>query len=157
MIVLGIDPGTATTGYGLLKKQEDRLDILDYGCIETSPQEKFSDRLCCIYQDLTCLLKKFKPDEVAVEELFFAKNVATALKVSEARGVVVLTCRLLDIPVFEYKPLQVKQAVTSYGGAPKKQVQEMVKLILKMEEIPTPDDAADALALAICHQQFQEK
>lgn len=150
MTILGIDPGTAITGYGLIEKKSNKLDIIDYDCIRTSPNFTTAERLSQIEKQLTKLIKRYKPDRVAVEDIFFFKNLKTAVKVSQARGVVLAQAARLKLPVIEYTPLQVKQAVTSYGRAEKKQVQEMVKLILNLKEIPKPDDAADALAIAIC-------
>lgn len=149
MIILGIDPGTAATGYGLVKKQSE-LKAIDYGCIKTSPNFSTAERLKQTHQQITKLIKKYKPNIVAVEDIFFFKNLKTAIKVSQARGVALLTASQMKIPVAEYTPLQIKQAVTSYGRADKTQVQKMVKILLGLKEIPRPDDAADALAVAIC-------
>lgn len=155
-IILGIDPGVATTGYGIIKVLGNKNQIIDYGCIITSPQKSFNQRLEKIYKELKKIIKKNKPDKIAVEELFFCKNVKTALKVGQARGVMLLTSIQEKIPLREFTPLQIKQSVTSYGKADKKQVQEMVKIILNLKNIPKPDDAADALAVAICcaHSKF---
>ena len=150
MIILGIDPGTTIIGYGLIEKLSDKLKIIKYGCIKTEPKYSTAERLDQLDQELIKLIKKYKPDKMAVEDIFFFKNQKTIIKVSQARGVVLMRGARMKIPVFEYTPLQVKQAVTSYGRADKKQVQEMVKLLLKLEKIPKPDDAADALAIAIC-------
>jgi len=147
---MGIDPGTAITGYGVIKKQPAKLVTLDYGCIRTEVHFSTAERLKQIDQQLTKLIKKHKPKRVAVEDIFFFKNLKTAVKVSQARGVVLARAAQMKLPVVEYTPLQVKQAVTSYGRAEEKQVQEMVKLLLNLKEIPKPDDAADALAIAIC-------
>jgi len=151
MIILGIDPGIATTGYGVIELQVTsyKLQVIDYGCIKTSLKLSFSERLLKIYNEIVTIIKKYKPARIGVESVYFAKNVKTAMKVSEARGVVMLAAGRLGIPVFELTPLQVKQALTSYGQASKLQVQEMVKRILNLKEIPRPDDAADALAVAI--------
>ncbi|PIV10236.1 MAG: crossover junction endodeoxyribonuclease RuvC [Candidatus Portnoybacteria bacterium CG03_land_8_20_14_0_80_41_10] len=150
MVIMGIDPGTAITGYGVIDKQSNELITLDYGCIRTEARFSTAERLGQIDRQLVKLIKKYKPDQIAVEDIFFFKNLKTVIKVSQARGVVLARAARLKTPVFEYTPLQVKQAVTSYGRAEKKQVQEMVKLLLNLKEIPEPDDAADALAVAIC-------
>lgn len=149
MIILGIDPGTATTGFGVIKKDKE-LKLIEYGCIKTAADLKTAERLKELHSQLNNLIKKYTPDMVAVEDIFFFKNLKTAIKVSQARGVILLTAANLKIPVFECTPLQVKQAITSYGRAEKIQVQKMVKILLNLEEIPKPDDAADALAVAIC-------
>ncbi|MFH1611895.1 MAG: crossover junction endodeoxyribonuclease RuvC [bacterium] len=151
MIILGIDPGTAIVGYGFLNKTpNNNLEVIDYGCIFTEPEFSTAERLIEVEKQLTKLIKKYKPSVVGVEDLFFFKNVKTAVKVSQARGVILATVARLNIPIEEYTPLQIKQAVTTYGRADKKQVQQMVKLLLNLEKIPKPDDAADALAAAIC-------
>lgn len=152
-IILGIDPGFATTGYAFIKEQNKHQEVLDYGVISTSPKQEFSDRLKYIHQALTTLIKKYKPDAICVEQLFFAKNVKTALNVGQARGVILLTAILNKLPLAEFTPLQVKQAVCGYGQADKCQVQNMVKLLLKLKSIPKPDDAADALAIALTYLQ----
>jgi len=150
MIILGIDPGTATTGFGLIEKNKSNLKLLKYGCIKTSVKLSTAERLNVIYKELNSLIKKSKPDIVAVEDIFFFKNLKTAIKVSQARGVILLTIAKSKIPVAEYTPLQIKQAVACYGRAEKVQVQKMVKYLLGLKELPKPDDAADALAVAIC-------
>jgi len=150
MIIIGIDPGTAMTGYGIIKNTSNNLELIDYGCIKTTNQSSTAERLKEIDQQLAKLIKKNKPEKMAVEDIFFFKNLKTAVKVSQARGVILARGARMKIPVFEYTPLQVKQAVTTYGRADKTQVQKMVKMILKLKEIPKPDDAADALATAIC-------
>lgn len=149
MVILGIDPGTASTGYGVIKNQNE-LKVVDYGCIKTSPQFPTADRLKEIHQKITELIKKHKPDIVAIEDIFFFKNTKTVIKVSQAQGAIILTAAQMKIPVVQYTPLQVKQAVTSYGRADKNQVQRMVKILLQLKEIPNSDHAADALAIAIC-------
>ena len=150
-IILGIDPGIADTGYGVIKKDKTgKLICLDYGSIKTEAKNQLPDRLETISKKLNKIIKKYKPQLAAVEQLFFCKNVKTALTVSHARGVIILTARQNKIQVTEFTPLQVKQAVTTYGQASKIQVQKMVKLILNLRELPKPDDAADALAIAIC-------
>lgn len=150
MIILGIDPGTAIVGYGFINKTSRKLELIDYGCIFTEPQYSTAERLIKIEQQLTALIKKHNPQVISVEDLFFFKNIKTAVKVSQARGVILATAARMKIPINEYTPLQIKQAVTTYGRAEKKQVQRMVKLLLNLKEIPQPDDAADALAAAIC-------
>lgn len=150
MIILGIDPGTATTGFGLIKKDKSKLKLLKYGLITTPANLSTAERLDKLYKELNSLLKKQKPDIAAVEDIFFFKNLKTAIKVSQARGVILLTIAKAKIPVAEYTPLQIKQAVACYGRAEKIQVQKMVKVLLGLKEIPKPDDAADALAVAIC-------
>ncbi|MFH1671183.1 MAG: crossover junction endodeoxyribonuclease RuvC [Candidatus Portnoybacteria bacterium] len=150
MIILGIDPGTAITGYGVIESEKNNLKLIDYGCIRTDKASSTADRLKEIDKQLGQLIKKYQPKKIAVEDIFFFKNLKTAIKVSQARGVILCKAAQSKIPVFEYTPLQVKQSVTSYGRADKTQVQKMVKIILKLEQIPKPDDAADALATAIC-------
>lgn len=149
-IILGIDPGIADTGFGVIKEERGELSCLDYGSIVTKAKTPLPDRLEILYQELSSIIKKYQPDIIGVEDLFFCKNVKTALIVGQARGVVLLTAKLYNKPLAEFTPLQIKQAVSAYGKAGKKQVQEMVKLLLNLKEIPKPDDAADALAVAIC-------
>lgn len=149
MIILGIDPGTTIVGFGLIKRK-NKLELIDYGCIKTSPDQTTAERLKEIDEQLAKLIRKHKPQVVAVEDIFFFKNLKTAIKVSQARGVILARAAKMKTQVEEYTPLQIKQAVSSYGRADKKQVQEMVKLLLNLKEIPKPDDAADALATAIC-------
>ena len=151
MKILGIDPGTATTGYGLIEANQDDLSCLHYGVIVTAANTKDEDRLAIIYSELEDILKEYKPDAVAIEKIFFFKNPKTVIPVSQARGVMLLAITKQNIPIFEFTPLQVKTAVTGYGRAQKKQVQEMVKNLLQLEKIPRPDDAADALAIAISY------
>lgn len=151
MKILGIDPGTATTGFGLITKEGPKLVKIDCGVISTSKDLEMPERLGILYDDLQEIIKAHKPDVVVVEKLFFTNNITTAMTVSQARGVVLLVAEQNSIRTAEYTPLQVKMAVSGYGKATKKQVQEMVKKILKLEVIPKPDDAADALAIAICH------
>ncbi|RME85769.1 MAG: crossover junction endodeoxyribonuclease RuvC [Caldilineae bacterium] len=150
-IVLGIDPGTAITGYGLVSEQDGELQAIAYGVIRTPAEDPLRVRLVQIYDALRELIRHHKPAAAAVEELFFARNARTALSVGHARGVVLLAVAQSNLPLFHYKPAQVKQAVTGYGGADKQQVQEMVRMLLGLDERPQPDDAADALAVAICH------
>lgn len=149
-IIMGIDPGLADTGFGLIAKSVNKLTGLDYGSIKTSAKLELAERLEIINLELAKLIKKYKPNLIAIEELFFCNNAKTALAVGQARGVAVLTARLNKIKSVEFTPYQVKQAVSTYGHAPKDQVQRMVKLILNLKELPKPDDAADALAIAIC-------
>jgi crossover junction endodeoxyribonuclease RuvC len=151
MLTLGIDPGTATTGYGLLLEQGDRLVHLDHGIISTSKNDAPQVRLRIIYTELKRLIAKHKPEAIAVEKLFFGVNAKTAIAVGQARGMSLLAAAEMKIPVAEYTPLQVKMAVTGYGKADKLQVQQMIKTLLALSEIPKPDDAADALAVALCH------
>lgn len=149
-VYLGIDPGIADTGFGLIRRDGMKLTCLAYGSIKTSSRKELPERLEELHNQLTEIISRFKPDLAAVEELFFCKNVKTALVVGQARGVIVLTTRQNSLPMVEFTPLQVKQAVSSYGKADKVQVQRMVKMILNLKIIPKPDDAADALAIAIC-------
>lgn len=152
MIALGIDPGTATTGYGIVKDCPDgRLISISYGVIRTDSKSHYSIRLREIYEGILSLIECYKPDAMAIEQLFFNKNVSSALSVGQARGVVILTAALSGIQLSEYTPIQVKEAVTGYGRADKHQIQHMIKMLLGFDDIPKPDDAADALALAICH------
>jgi crossover junction endodeoxyribonuclease RuvC len=151
MKILGIDPGTATTGFGLILKEGPKLTKIDYGVISTSKTLEMPKRLSILHDDLQEIFKGLKPDVIVVEKLFFTNNITTAMTVSQARGVVLLVAEQNNIAIAEYTPLQVKMAVSGYGKATKKQVQKMVKKILKLEVIPKPDDAADALAIAICH------
>jgi crossover junction endodeoxyribonuclease RuvC len=150
LTILGIDPGLATTGYGLIRLSAKNPHHLKHGIISTSKKFKLAKRLTVIFQKINQLIKKNQPDLIAVEELFFYKNVKTALKVGQARGVILLAAQQNQRPVHEFTPLQVKQAITSYGRADKKQIQQMVRIILGLKNIPKPDDAADALAVAIC-------
>jgi crossover junction endodeoxyribonuclease RuvC len=152
MITLGIDPGTAITGYGVIREEQDGcLVIIDFGVIRTSAEQSQADRLVHLYQKMKELILLHHPDMGAVEKLFFERNVRTALNVGQARGVALLAMAESRLKISEYTPLEVKQAVVGYGGADKNQVQQMVKTILGLESIPHPDDAADALAVAICH------
>lgn len=152
MLALGIDPGTAITGYGLVRELPDGgLLMVDYGVITTSKMDTQPARLVQLYEKINQILAQHHPDTSAVEKLFFARNVTTAIDVGQARGVVVLALAQSGITISEYAPKEVKQAVTGYGSADKKQMQEMVKMILNLEKIPKPDDAADALAIAITH------
>jgi len=150
VIVLGIDPGTARTGYGLVEREGSALRLVDYGCLETLPTQELPRRLLEIHRAVTELIVTHKPAQLGVERLFFNKNVQTAFAVGQARGVVLLAAAEHGLPVFEYGPHEVKVAVTGYGRADKSQVQRMVQMVLGMSVLPKPDDAADALAVAIC-------
>lgn len=151
MRILGVDPGLAITGVGLIEKNGTELRVLEYGCIRTEPDSPMPVRLGQIYDRLMELCRLYKPQAMAVEKLFFNRNPLSVMQVGEARGVAMLAGNNSGVPVFEYTPLQVKQAVVGYGRAEKKQVQQMVCLLLSLEKVPRPDDAADALAVAICH------
>lgn len=153
MVILGIDPGYAIVGYGVLRLQNSRYQPLEHGAIVTRAQEEFPRRLEIISDALASVLEQWKPDAVSIEKLFFQTNKTTAIQVAEARGVILLAVQKAGVPVFEYTPLQVKQAVTGYGRAQKPQVMEMTRRLLCLKEIPKPDDTADALAMAICHGQ----
>ena len=149
--ILGIDPGLATMGWGVIEADGYREKLVQYGALITYPRDTFPTRLRCIYTGVQGLLQTFKPDEIAFEELFFSKNVTTGIQVGGARGVALVACQAYTDKLFEYTPMQIKQAVVGYGGADKHQVQQMVKLLLHMEDIARPDDAADALAVALTH------
>ena len=151
MIILGIDPGIATVGFGIIKAQSAKQSLVRCGVIRTKAGQRLSLRLAQIYSDMTELIDTFQPDAIAVEELFFNTNTTTAIAVAQGRGVILLAGEKKSVPLFEYTPLQVKQTVTGYGRAEKRQVMEMVRRLLGMDKVPQPDDAADALAVAICH------
>ena len=151
MIILGIDPGLATLGYGIIESIGHHQKLIAYGCIITTPKSTFPQRLLSIQHEMGALLEKYQPDEIAFEELFFAKNVTTALTVGAARGVAIAVCAEFTDNLYEYTPMQVKQAIVGYGKAEKQQIQHMVKSLLCMKEIAKPDDAADALAIALTH------
>ena len=153
MRILGIDPGVATIGFGLVEASRACVKLLQYGVITTPAGLPLSTRLHQISQDLSQLLQTFRPDEMAVEELFFSKNITTGIAVAHGRGVILLEVERAGVPVYEYTPMQVKQAVAGYGGADKRQVMLMTQRLLKMKDVPRPDDAADALAIAICHSR----
>ncbi len=150
-IVLGVDPGTATTGYGVVQETDGVLDLIACGVITTPAHQPLPARLQTIYRDLSQLVKIHRPVAGAVEKLFFSKNARTAMSVGHARGVALLALVDQGLAIGEYTPLEIKQAVAGYGGADKRQVQEMVRALLDLDEVPRPDDAADALAVAICH------
>ena len=149
--ILGIDPGFATIGFGLIASDRGTVQMLRYGAITTPAGMDFPQRLQLIYDDMTQLLELLKPDAVSIEELFFNTNITTGIQVAHGRGVILLACTKYGVPIFEYTPLQVKQAVAGYGRAEKRQVMDMTKRLLHLEKIPRPDDAADGLALALCH------
>ena len=151
MLVLGIDPGTAITGYGLVREDQTGLALVDYGVFTTPAGQPLPDRLQTIYQGLQDVVARYQPQIAAVEELFFSRNARTALSVGHARGVTLLALADAGLSIHEYKPLEIKQAVAGYGGADKRQVQEMVRMLLELDHVPQPDDAADAVAVAVCH------
>ena len=151
MKVLGIDPGYATTGFGLLRAEWGQYGLLQYGVITTDKELPFAQRLDVLYQDMVRLLEVTAPDAVAVEELFWGHNITTGIGVSHGRGVILLAIAQSGIPLFEYTPMQVKQAVVGYGKAEKRQVMDMTRRLLHMQQVARPDDAADAIAIALCH------
>ena len=151
MIILGIDPGYAIVGYGVIEYKNNHFNVVDYGAILTDAGTPFNIRLEKIYDGLTAIIERHKPEAMAIEKLFFNTNQKTAIDVAQARGALVLAAQKNKVPIFEYTPLQVKQSVVGYGRAEKKQVQEMTRRILALEKVPKPDDTADALAMAICH------
>lgn len=151
MRILGIDPGYATIGYGIVEYNNFKFKTIAYGAVTTTPDKLFSDRLCDIYNDISAIIKKYEPEFLSIEKLYFNTNTTTAIDVAQARGVILLAARMCNIEIFEYTPLQVKQSITGYGRAEKHQVMEMVKNLLQLKSVPKPDDTADALALAICH------
>ncbi|MDO8444314.1 MAG: crossover junction endodeoxyribonuclease RuvC [bacterium] len=153
MKILGIDPGTGIMGWGLIEMNTGKIKPLKYGCIRTKPNTPQPERLAHIFDSLSVIIENNQPDEVAIEQLFFFKNQKTIISVAEARGVAIVAAKKFSLPVFEYTPLQVKQALTGYGRADKKQMQEMVRVSCRLKDCPKPDDAADALAIAICHGQ----
>lgn len=151
MLILGIDPGTAIIGYGLIEAERGRnCRLKTFGCIKTAAGLPTAQRLGDLHSALTKIIKKYRPDAMAVEDIFFFKNLKTAVKVSQARGVILLAGQQCRLPLYEFTPLQVKQALTGYGRAEKKQIQQMVKAVLGLDDLPRPDDAADALAIAVC-------
>ncbi len=155
MDILGIDPGLATTGYGIVRKNGQDYDPVVYACIKTVSGNDLSSRLLILYNGVLEIIEKFNPEVVAVEELFFNTNAKSALLVGQARGVILLAAAHAGLPVYNYTPLQVKQGVVGYGRAEKHQIQEMVRLMLKLKTVPKPVDAADALAVALCHGSFE--
>ena len=156
MIILGIDPGIATVGFGVISVAGHRQSLVRCGVIRTAAGNRLAARLKQIYDDISELLEVYKPDAIAVEELFFNTNLKTGISVAHGRGVLILAGEVRSIPMFEYTPLQVKQTVAGYGRADKKQVMEMVRRLLSLEDMPRPDDAADALAIAICHARVSQ-
>jgi len=157
MIICGIDPGTATTGYGVIKKSKKGLTFLACGCIKTFPTESPQERLKQIFNEMNGLIKKYKPDVLVVEKIFFFKNAKTLIPVSQAKGVILLAGAKKKVPIYEFTPLQVKMNIIGYGRAEKSQVQKMVKMLLKLKKIPKPDDAADALGLAISYSYLPKR
>lgn len=153
MIILGIDPGVATIGFGVIDADRQKNTLIQYGTITTPAGIPLANRLLQISNDMEELIHTFQPDEMAIEELFFSTNITTGISVAHGRGVILLAAEKLGVPIFEYTPIQVKQAVAGYGKADKKQVMLMTKRLLHMNNIPRPDDAADALAIAICHSR----
>ena len=151
MRILGIDPGIAIVGFGLIESNRGSVRMLQYGAVTTEAGLPLATRLVQIENDMTALISQLKPDEIAVEELFFSKNITKGIAVAHGRGVILCTAERQGVPIFEYTPMQVKQAVAGYGLADKKQVMDMTKRLLKLKAVPKPDDAADALAIAICH------
>lgn len=156
MIILGIDPGLAQTGYAILKVNDKKIKSISFGCLKTSAKLSLEKRINKIYDHLKKIIKKYKPNKIAVEQLFFCKNVKTALKVGQARGIIYLIASQAKIPISEFTPLQVKQTLTGYGRAEKSQIQKMLKILFNLKNIPQPDDAADALAIAYCCFQTKE-
>ncbi len=148
---MGIDPGIAIVGFGFIDKNGSKLTPVQYGCIQTEAHTPDEDRLLHVYEGTVQLIEKYQPDTVAFEKLFFNRNVTNAMSVSQARGVMILAAKQKGLPIAEYTPMQVKQAVVGYGKAEKRQVQEMIRMFLNLQKIPKPDDVADALAVAVCH------
>lgn len=151
MIIIGIDPGYAIVGVGVIEYKANRFRVIDYGAVTTSKDEDLNDRLLKIYNEISAIMDRYKPEALSIEKLFFNTNATTAIGVAEARGVCLLAAKQRGMDIAEYTPLQVKQAVTGYGKAVKQQVQEMTRMLLNLEKVPKPDDTADALAMAICH------
>jgi len=151
LIIMGIDPGFAITGYGIIKYEGNRFTVKEYGAVLTETSDSFPERLRILSNKIKTLIKIYNPDAFAIEELFFNKNIKTAISAAQGRGAAIVAAADCGIDIFEYTPLQVKQAVVGYGRAEKSQIQQMVKIILNLSEIPKPDDVADALAVAICH------
>ncbi len=151
MRILGVDPGTVTMGYGVIDSQEDEIALVDFGALNSPARSPIGERLSYLYRQLTVIITRYQPDAVAIEQPFMAKNVKTALAMGKAQAVAILAAANRKIPIYEYTPAQVKQRVANYGASSKEQIQEMVKLQLGLSEVPQPNDAADALAVAICH------
>ncbi len=156
MRILGIDPGFGIIGFGVIDKENSGLNVIDYGVITTPKEMPFNERLRVIYDSMNALLDRYKPDEVSIEELYFNKNITTGIKVAEARGIILLTFQQHKLPIFEYTPQDIKLALTGQGRATKHQMQFMVKTLLRLTKIPRPDDAADAVAVALCHSQTNQ-
>ncbi len=154
MVILGIDPGLATVGYGVISAEGGSFRALEYGAIITKPHSLLEKRIRQIYDDVCAILKRHKPDVLAIEELFFNKNAKTAIDVAQCRGVILLAAEQCGVDTYEYTPLQIKQNLVGYGRAEKGQIMYMTKLLLHLDEVPKPDDTADALAIAICHANF---
>ncbi len=157
MVILGIDPGFAIVGWGVVEFNFNKYSLIDYGSINTTANNPIEDRLEYVYLGLSKIIRKFKPDVAVVEELFFNNNAKTVIKVGEARGVIILTLKRKNIPFIELTPLEIKMALTGYGRADKRQIQNTVKLLLSLDSIPKPDDAADAIAGAISYTQYSKK
>jgi len=157
MVILGIDPGTATTGFGAIEESKGKITFLGCGCIKTYPSDSPEVRLNQIFNGINKLIKEYKPNILAVEKLFFFKNAKTLIPVSQSKGIILLAAAKKRIPVYEFTPLQVKMNIVGYGRADKKQVQEMIKILLHLKDIPRPDDAADALGLAISYSYLPKK
>ena len=155
-LVLGIDPGTATLGYGLLREEAGKPRLVGYGALTTRARQPHPERLLQLYTGLRCVITEHRPTEVAIEQLFFARNARSALAVGEARGVAVLAAIQAGLPIYEYTPLQVKQAIGGYGRATKAQLGEMIRLMLGLDTAPAPDDAADAVAIGLCHLSWRQ-
>ena len=151
MRIIGIDPGYAIVGFGVIEYDHRVFEVIDYGAVTTGADTEFNTRLLEIYDDICAVLDRYRPEAMAIERLYFTSNQKTAIAVAEARGIVLLAARQRNISIYEYTPLQVKQSITGYGKAVKKQVQEMTKNILRLPAVPKPDDTADALAIAVCH------
>lgn len=151
MIILGIDPGTAATGYGVIEQNGDNVNLIKFGCIKTTPQTEKKERFKIIYDNLLSLIDEYCPDVLAVELLFFNKNTKTALSIGEVRGIIFLACAVKNIKLFEYTPLEVKNTLAGYGRADKNQIKQMIQMQFDLPKPPTPDDAADAVAIALCH------
>ena len=156
MRILGIDPGFGIIGFGVIDKENSGLSVIDYGVITTPKEMPFNERLRVIYDSMNALLDRYKPEQVAIEELYFNKNITTGIKVAEARGIILLAFQQRKLPIFEYTPQDIKLALTGQGRATKHQMQFMVKTLLRLTKIPRPDDAADAVAVALCHSQTNQ-
>ena len=156
MRILGIDPGFGIIGFGVIDKENSGLEVVDYGVITTPKEMPFNERLKVIYDSMNALLDRYNPEQVAIEELYFNKNITTGIKVAEARGIILLTFQQRKLPIFEYTPQDIKLALTGQGRATKHQMQFMVKTLLRLTKIPRPDDAADAVAVALCHSQTNQ-